>query len=182
MDTTHAPDRVLTQVPEAPTDAQEHDDLPRGGCDRPRVAPSEHVASAVRGPERLLTAVALLLSLGAVASLTLSSAGTGWAWGAPLQELQWYAALSGQARTQLVGNVLLLTPAAAAATLLWPQLAARPYLPGWTIAAGVTIEVLQWLLPIGRVVSPVDALLNAAGAAAAAFATAHLRDELSVRR
>ncbi|MBW0117977.1 VanZ family protein [Pseudonocardia abyssalis] len=30
--------------------------------------------------------------------------------------------------------------------------------------AGAAIELLQWLLPLGRVVSPVDALLNAAGA------------------
>lgn len=159
MEGTHSLNRVVTQSPEKPTDAR-----------------------ACGPPARLASAAALLLSLGAVAVLTLSPAGAGWAWGAPLQELQWYAALSEQARTQLVGNVLLLTPAAAAATLLWPQLAARPYLPGWAIAAGVTIEVLQWLLPIGRVVSPVDALLNAAGAAAAAYATAHLRDELPVRR
>ena len=32
------------------------------------------------------------------------------------------------------------------------------------LAAGASIELLQWALPLGRVVSPVDALLNAAGA------------------
>lgn len=177
MDATHSLNRVLTQASAATADAQDHEDLPPGGLHRQRRRPSSDVGRAARGPEQLLTAVALLLSLGAVAILTLSPAGTGWSWGAPLQELQWYAALSGQARTQLVGNVLLLTPVAAAATLLWPRLGTRAYLPGWVLAAGGAIEVLQWLLPIGRVVSPVDALLNAAGAGAVAWSTAQLRGD-----
>jgi BD-FAE protein len=35
------------------------------------------------------------------------------------------------------------------------------------VAAGTGIELLQWALPLGRVVSPVDATLDAAGAVAA---------------
>ena len=56
--------------------------------------------------------------------------GPGWAWGAPLTELRWYATgLDSEATVlQLVGNLL------------------------------------QWALPLGRVVSPLDAALNALGA------------------
>ncbi|SNR81867.1 hypothetical protein SAMN04488107_0028 [Geodermatophilus saharensis] len=35
------------------------------------------------------------------------------------------------------------------------------------VATGAAIETLQWALPLGRVVSPLDALLNATGAVAA---------------
>jgi VanZ family protein len=34
------------------------------------------------------------------------------------------------------------------------------------VATGASIELLQWALPLGRVVSPVDVLLNACGAVA----------------
>ena len=110
----------------------------------------------------------LLTSLAAVAVLTLSPAGTGWAWGAPVEELRWYAALSDDARTQLLGNLLLLVPSAGAAALLWPRLTAQPVLTHAALSAGATIELLQWSLPLGRVVSPIDAVLNAAGAVTAA--------------
>ena len=42
--------------------------------------------------------------------------------------------------------------------------------------AGTSIETLQWLLAIGRVVSPVDALLNATGAVLAASWVTRSRD------
>jgi hypothetical protein len=35
--------------------------------------------------------------------------------------------------------------------------------------------VAQWLLPLGRVVSPLDAVLNATGAVAAGLVVAHAR-------
>jgi hypothetical protein len=41
-------------------------------------------------------------------------------------------------------------------------------------AALVGIELLQWALPLGRVVSPVDAALNTLGALLAGRATAAL--------
>jgi hypothetical protein len=61
------------------------------------------------------------------------------------------------------------------AVLRWPALRAPGRL---VLAAGATagaIELFQWLLPLGRVVSPVDALLNATGAVVAGLAVAGLR-------
>ena len=124
------------------------------------------------GRGRSTVRLLLLASLLTVAVLTLSPAGTGWAWGAPGQELQWYAGLSEDARTQLLGNLLLLVPTAVASVVLWPRLGEQPHLVRAALAAGATIEVLQWLLPLGRVVSPVDAVLNAVGAATAGWAVA----------
>jgi VanZ family protein len=43
------------------------------------------------------------------------------------------------------------------------------------VLAGGTIEALQWALPLGRVVSPVDALLNASGAVVAGLLVAALQ-------
>jgi VanZ family protein len=40
------------------------------------------------------------------------------------------------------------------------------------VAVGTGIELLQWALPLGRVVSPVDAALNAAGAVIAGLLVA----------
>jgi hypothetical protein len=42
------------------------------------------------------------------------------------------------------------------------------------LAAGSGIELTQWLLPLGRVVSPLDALLNTAGAVVGGLLAAHL--------
>lgn len=134
-------------------------------AERPGAA-ARSAAAGHRSLLRLLLAGSLL----AVAALTLSPAGTGWAWGAPVAELQWYAALSDDARNQLLGNLLLLMPSAITAALLWPRLTRQPTLLRSALAAGALIEVLQWSLPYGRVVSPVDAVLNAAGALAAAWA------------
>jgi len=104
-----------------------------------------------------------------VVLLTLLPDGTGWEWGAPLTELRWYATGLGSPGTmlQLVGNLLLLTPLAVLAVLRRPALRApgRLLLASGTTAAG--IELLQWLLPLGRVVSPLDALLNTTGAVVA---------------
>ncbi|WP_448639530.1 VanZ family protein [Geodermatophilus sp. URMC 63] len=106
------------------------------------------------------------MALAAAASLTLVPEGTGWAWGAPLTELRWYLTglTSPATPLQLVGNLLLIAVPAVLAVRLWPALAHPARLAAAALAAGGTIEVLQFLPPLGRVVSPVDALLNAAGA------------------
>ncbi|WP_222194445.1 VanZ family protein [Modestobacter italicus] len=108
---------------------------------------------------------ALAGSLLLVGLLTLSPTGAGgWAWGDPAAELHWYAAGSATAAAQLVGNLLLLVPTAVLAVLRWPALRRPLILVPAAAGAGVAIEVLQRVLPLGRVVSPVDALLNGAGA------------------
>ncbi len=118
---------------------------------------------------------ALLLAALAVAWLTLTPAGgSGWAWGAPLTELRWYATgLDSEATVlQLVGNLALLVPLAVLAVLRRPRLGTPPRLAALAVAAGAGIELLQWALPLGRVVSPVDAALNATGAVAAGLVVA----------
>ncbi len=128
-------------------------------------------------PARRALDAGLGLAAAVVAALTLLPAGDGWAWGAPLSELRWYATGwdSQTAMLQLAGNVVLLAPVAALAVLRWPALAApqRLVLAAVVVAGG--IELLQWGLPLGRVVSPVDALLNAIGAVDTGLAVAALR-------
>ena len=67
---------------------------------------------------------------------------------------------------QLAGNLALLFPLAVLAVLRRPRLGTPPRLAALAVAAGAGIELLQWALPLGRVVSPVDAALNATGALA----------------
>jgi glycopeptide antibiotics resistance protein len=109
---------------------------------------------------------ALVATAVMVAVLTLLPQGGGTAWGAPLDELRWYATglASGTTLLQLTGNLALLGPLAVLAVLRWPALAAPRRLAGAAVAVAVGIEALQWALPLGRVVSPVDAALNTAGA------------------
>lgn len=118
--------------------------------------------------------LALLGSLAAVAALTLLPAGTGWSWGSPATELRWYATGLGSGATvlQLLGNLALLVVPMALAVLLRPSLGRFPRLAGLALAGGTAIELLQWALPLGRVVSPVDAVLNAAGACAVGLVVA----------
>ncbi|SFO77695.1 hypothetical protein SAMN05660464_1124 [Geodermatophilus dictyosporus] len=54
--------------------------------------------------------------------------------------------------------------AAALAARLWPGLGSPGRLVAAALATGGAIEALQFLLSLGRVVSPLDALLNAVGA------------------
>jgi hypothetical protein len=128
-------------------------------------------------PSRRVLGRALAAALTGVALLTLLPTGRGWAWGAPAAELRWYVTAwdSETAMLQLVGNLALLGPLAALAVLRWPALSDPRRLAGAAVAAGVVIELLQWALPLGRVVSPLDALLNATGALVVGLAVARLR-------
>src|SRR4051812_32834754 len=113
-------------------------------------------------------------SLVAVVLITLTPRATGWAWGSPLAEARWY--LTGLDSTatmlQLAGNLLLLVVPFGLAAARWPALGRVRLLAGLSLTAGSTIELLQWALPLGRVVSPLDAVLNATGALAAGLVVA----------
>jgi len=124
---------------------------------------------------RAVLRVLLGVAVTVAAALTLTPEGTGWAWGSPLVELRWYAAGldSGATVVQLIGNLGLLVVPAALAVLLWPSLGRPAVLAGIALAVGAGIEMLQFLLSIGRVVSPLDAALNAVGAVAAGLLAAH---------
>ncbi len=58
------------------------------------------------------------------------------------------------------------------AGIRWPALVSPRRLAAAAVAVAVGIELLQWLLPLGRVVCPVDAALNAAGVLLAGGAAA----------
>ena len=122
---------------------------------------------------RRLLSLGLITSLTLVAALTLSPQGTGWAWGSPTAELRWYVTGLGSPDTvvQLVGNLALLALPAAVSVQRWPALGRLPRLASAGLATGTAIELLQRLLPLGRVVSPMDALLNATGAVLAGMVT-----------
>ena len=80
---------------------------------------------------------------------------------------------------QLTGNLSLLAVPAALAVLRWPALGRLGVL-AVVRSRGAGIETAQWALPLGRVVSPLDAVLNATGAIAGGLLTAHvlrLRDQ-----
>lgn len=112
-------------------------------------------SAARRGLDLGLAALALL-----VAVVTLTPAGSGgWAWGDPGTELRWYLTGLDDPSTagQLVGNLVLLAPVAVLAVARWPGLRSAGRLAATSLAVGAGIETLQWLLPLGRVVSPVDA-------------------------
>ena len=128
-------------------------------------------------PDRRLLSFSLALTLGVVAALTLLPQGDGWAWGSPAAELLWYTAGLDSTTTllQLLGNLGLLTALAALAVLRWPALGRPGPLAAAALATGTAIELLQWALPLGRVVSPLDALLNAAGAVLAGLLAARMR-------
>ncbi|RFU23208.1 VanZ family protein [Geodermatophilus marinus] len=129
-----------------------------------------------RSPARF-PGLVVAAAAGLVALLTLTPAGgAGWAWGAPLVELRWYLDGLGSdaVRLQLVGNLLLLAPLAAAAVLRWPALRSPAPLTAAAVATGAAVELLQLLLPLGRVVSPLDAALNAGGAVAVGLVVAAL--------
>jgi hypothetical protein len=123
---------------------------------------------------RALSAVGLLISLLLAGLATLTPVGTGWRWGAPATELRWYLTGLDHPATlfQLVANLDLLAVPAACAVRLWPAVGRVSVLAPVGLAAGTAVEALQWLLSIGRVVSPLDALLNATGAVLAGWGVA----------
>jgi hypothetical protein len=128
--------------------------------------------------------VALALAVAVVVTVTLTPQGTGWAWGSPATEAQWYASGLDSVPTllQLVGNLSLLVVPTGLAVLLWPALGTPVRLVGAALTAGAGIELLQWGLSLGRVVSPLDALLNATGAVVAGLLVAAVHRSLpSVR-
>lgn len=116
----------------------------------------------------------LVVALAVVARLTLTPSGTGYALASPVRELRWYVDGLGSpaATVQLLGNLLLLAVPAFLAVRLWPRLGRPLALVAVALAAGAAIELAQYALPLGRVVSPLDALLNAAGATAAGVVSA----------
>jgi hypothetical protein len=120
---------------------------------------------------------ALAAALAVVALVTLLPTGAGWAYAEPLAELRWYAAGLDSTGTvvQLAGNLGLLAVPAALVVALWPRLGRPEVLVPLALLAGATIELLQWWLPLGRVVSPLDAVLNATGAVAAGLLVASVR-------
>jgi glycopeptide antibiotics resistance protein len=131
----------------------------------------------VDADRRTVLDVAVVCAALAVALLTLGPTGrTGWAWGAPLTELSWYATgLDSEATLrQLLGNAVLLVPLAVLAVLRWPSVGTPLRLGGLAVGTAAGIELLQWALPLGRVVSPVDAALNAAGALLAGLVVARV--------
>ena len=127
--------------------------------------------------DRGALSAALGAALAVVAALTLLPDGSGWAWGSPAAELRWYlTGLDSPATAlQLAGNLALLTAPAALAVLRWPALGRPAPLAAVALATGTAIELLQWALPLGRVVSPLDALLNATGAVLAGLLVASVR-------
>jgi hypothetical protein len=126
---------------------------------------------------RAICGVGLFVSLVLVALVTLTPEGTGWQWGAPLSELHWYLSGLGSPATlvQLVGNLTLLAAPAAFAVRRWPSLGRPVLLVVLSLTAGTAIESLQWALSLGRVVSPMDAVLNATGAVVAGWLVVRLR-------
>ncbi|SEK64872.1 hypothetical protein SAMN04515665_10413 [Blastococcus sp. DSM 46786] len=109
-----------------------------------------------------------------VGALTLTPEGAGSSWGSPAEELRWYVTGLDSPVTvrQLLGNLGLLVVPAALAVLRWPALGRPSRLMAAAGSAGVAIELLQWALPLGRVVSPLDAALNATGAVVAGLVVA----------
>ncbi len=130
-----------------------------------RTRPRSSTRTPTRPGAQLLLATALLV----VAALTLTPVGTGWAWGAPLAELRWYATGLDSSATvlQLVGNLCLLAVPAALVVHLWPAAGRFSRLLALATGTAAGIELLQWALSLGRVVSPLDAALNAVGAVVA---------------
>lgn len=127
--------------------------------------------------DRRLLSAGLLAATLVVVALTLLPQGTGWVWGAPATELRWYLTGLDSSTTvlQLGGNLVLLTAPAVLAVLRWPVLGRPGHLAAAALATGTAIELLQWALPLGRVVSPLDALLNAVGAVLAGLLVTRMR-------
>jgi hypothetical protein len=129
------------------------------------------------GAVRAMWLPAWLASWVLVAVVTLVPVGRGWSWGSPTAELRWYLTGLGSVATlvQLLGNLVLLAAPGALAVVRRPRLGRPIPLAAGGLLAGASIEFVQWALPLGRVVSPLDAVLNATGVVAAGLLVAHVR-------
>src|SRR4051794_41924057 len=89
-------------------------------------------------------ALGMATSLVAVALITLTPQGSGWAWGSPLDEARWY--LTGLDSTatieQLAGNLLLVIVSSGLTSAHWPALNHPSALASVTLAAYSTIAVV----------------------------------------
>jgi hypothetical protein len=150
---------------------------PQALLERPAAAPPTGSAPPPGGSLRAAWQPAWLAAWVLVAVVTLVPVGQGWSWGSPAAELRWYVTGFGSASTmlQLVGNLALLAAPAALAVVRRPALGGALRLAGAGLLAGGTIEFLQWVLPLGRVVSPLDAVLNATGVVVTGLFVAHRR-------
>jgi hypothetical protein len=148
---------------------------------RPTQPDAVRVARNSPGPPATLTpaawTVSLLASLALAALPTLTPEGTGRPWGSPVAEIRSYFTGVGSAATmlQLFGNLALLAAPAALVVMRRPAWGHFRLLTAVFLSAGICIECLQWALPLGRVVSPLDAALNATGAVACGLVAAHLQ-------
>jgi len=88
----------------------------------------------------------------------------------PLYELGWYLGLDPWTATvQLGGNLAVLAAFGAAAPVRWRL--SLPVVAALAAAGSVAIEMLQYVLDIGRTASVDDVLLNTTGAVLAALLT-----------
>ncbi len=72
----------------------------------------------------------------------------------------------GSTLVQLIGNALLLLPAGALAALRWPWCRRVGRMTLVSLGVAAAIEVVQWVLDVGRVSATDDVILNACGAIA----------------
>ncbi|MGN6722681.1 MAG: VanZ family protein [Marmoricola sp.] len=77
--------------------------------------------------------------------------------------------LATMSRFQIVGNLLLLSVPAFLAPIRFRALASLPRITLLMAALSCAIETCQYLLPIGRIASVDDVMVNSAGAALAAL-------------
>ena len=90
----------------------------------------------------------------------------------PLHELGWYLNGDlGSVAVQFFGNLAVFAAFGAAAPVRW--VLRLPVVALLAAAGSATVEVLQFLLDMGRVASVDDVLLNTVGAVLAALATRH---------
>jgi glycopeptide antibiotics resistance protein len=87
----------------------------------------------------------------------------------PLHDLpSWFSGAPGTALAQLVGNLSVLAAVGFFLPIRFGWARSLPRMLVLAAAAAVAIEVLQWVLAIGRVSSVDDVLVNTVGAVLAA--------------
>lgn len=81
----------------------------------------------------------------------------------------WFSDSAGTAAEQLGGNLLALAAAGFFLPMLFPAVASLPRIVAVAASASTGIELLQWVLAIGRVSSVDDIVVNTLGAGLAAL-------------